>query len=377
MQTLGLLGLNFARFRKGWSGFLLIILVFYTLVTYHLERVKSEGMGNNLTKPVPPPPRLMGYRISAIKEEAQLLGNLSSYQSLEFLTKVVNVTSKDAFLSQDHTLELEALNGTSGILWSDVFFELLSNRPSNISYSLTSSSGFGSDLAQLKLAVDSILTKSPIIIFGRTGNPSLNETDQLDELDKLYSNAILYSDFYILIVCSILLGWLMEEKRSGMKFYLRMTGVKSSSYYMGTLLLPLLLSFVYAILIIALHATFLPLVAIGPTAVLVLSTSFAYLAFTWVLAHFINSAPLGYSLISFYVLLGYFSSGLTDEIARSSDLTINRWIILTVGSLVPRLNMSMYFSSFKVKHLEVDLGFSNSLVIVEKSQGYIIWPSGY
>jgi hypothetical protein len=330
MQTLQLLKLNTARFLKGWSKIGCFLVLAATVGFYFLYGLHQPF------KPEPPRSmRMSGVKLfSSSNDAAYFTGNTEGIN--------VTVSTKDSFQSNTDSY------------YSGYYIQIHSVEAGNISYTLSSAASRSHNffarlfddkfkIAHYKQKIDSILSKTP------------SKITEVNIEDRRYITfRSLYLDFFPLAVCSVLLTWLVEEKTSGMKFYLKMTGLKSSTYYFGTLGVHIILLAIYSVLVIVLHQTYLPIASAAPISILVFSTSFGYLGLTWILAHFVSATNVGYTLLTIYVSASY-AAGFLGEILVQN---VPKWGLLMLGVVFNQVNYSvfLYQQSFKFE----DTGFSSN-----------------
>ena len=115
-----------------------------------------------------------------------------------------------------------------------------------------------------------------------------------------------YVDIFFLALGIATLSALIEENTKGLKFGLFMTGVRRSSYYLGTLFIPFFLATVYSLLVIIMSIDLWSNPAsTGPLIVLVFTTSYAYIFFFLTLSQVVSTTRLAQLAITIFVGGGY------------------------------------------------------------------------
>ena len=160
-----------------------------------------------------------------------------------------------------------------------------------------------------------------------------------------------FFDFFFLVLGISICNNMIEEKSKGLKFGLFMSGIRRSSYYTGTLFIPMVLATVYGITVCILTAIMWESPkALGPFVVICFVTCYCYIAILWVIAQIATIPRTANLLLTLFIFGSYLTSLVPAEMVSKLPASVIQLLCVT-----PRTGLSVYqyLASFS------DAGFSD------------------
>jgi hypothetical protein len=163
--------------------------------------------------------------------------------------------------------------------------------------------------------------------------------------------ASVFFDFFFLVLGISICNNMIEEKSKGLKFGLFMSGIRRSSYYAGTLFIPMVLATFYGFTVCILTAIMWKSPkALGPFVVICFVTCYCYVAVLWVIAQIATVPRTANLLLTLFFFGSFITSVSTADMVSNLPASVIQLLCVT-----PRTGLSVYqyLASFS------DAGFSD------------------
>ncbi|KAJ3308746.1 hypothetical protein HDV04_000842, partial [Boothiomyces sp. JEL0838] len=334
-QTAAIIRLNFTRqLVKGKTKYVLVLLFIYGSLNYILFKTLTAVISipefNKIYDTTPIPLYLDTSTLDA-SAMSKLQPAIDKYNiATTNRTDYIKSTKPDSLLlsfskfdsaneQYDYTLTY-ADSGSFSSLWICISTQYCNFQPDIHSVVFT------------KYLLDSYLGQDTGAGF------QVKEAIDINIKSLFTSSADLFSDFFFFAVSSIMVTNMIEERTKGLKFGLFMTGIRRSSYYIGTFFFPILISTIYAgwNLFMFLDIWKTPSAA-GPLFFLIFNSCYSYIAFTWICAQRAPNIRSAILLYTIYILVGVVSAQLRPQMVQN----IPAWGIILL-CINPRIALSAY-----------------------------------
>ncbi|KAJ3273806.1 hypothetical protein HDV01_003933 [Terramyces sp. JEL0728] len=325
-QTLAIIRLNVARqLIKSKLRIVVIILFLYSMLPFIVVKSISASISAPDTHSVTP---VIPLRV---KVDSQSLGlNIAQLYNLSVVDRAGFVNTVDSWSVLLNFTEFDAPNQKYEYTLTTV-----TNSPFNQIYLCISASNCTfspniNSLADVKYMIDKALSGASTLEMYQTTNFSLKD---------IFSSINMYSDYFFFGVCTMIIMALFEDKQKGLKFGLFTTGIRRTSYYIGLFFTPLVITIIFSI--VSLYM-FLDLggdsSAKGPLIFLIFSSSFAYIAFSWICAQLVPTGRGATLVVTLYLVAGVLSQALTKDLIDS----LPYGVLILCCVINPRVALSIY-----------------------------------
>ncbi|KAJ3272841.1 ATP-binding cassette sub- A member 12 [Terramyces sp. JEL0728] len=334
-QTAAIIRLNFTRqLAKGKTKYAIVFFFIYGSLSYILLKALSGTLDSipeiKDTVDINPLPLYLDTSNLDTTAMAKLQPAINQYNIVTTTRPAYIQSSKNNSLllsfskfdsaNQHYDYTLYANNDGLSNLWT-----CISSQFCNFSPDIHA-------VVETKFLIDSYLGQDKGAGF------QVKEAIDIDLKAMLASSTDFFSDVFFFALSSIMVTNMIEERTKGLKFGLFMTGIRRSSYYIGTFFFPILLSTIYAgwNLFMFLDYWKTPSAA-GPLFFLLFSSCYAYVGFTWICAQRAPNIRSAILLYTVYILVGVFSSVFKSQLVQN----IPDWGIILL-CINPRVALAVY-----------------------------------